>query len=513
MQDILKQFNVSNIDLRSIHSFDKSIAMDISEEVCQYHSLIPVSINDKGELHLAMSNPLDVLAQQIVQSKINRPIQVFYTSAEDIDYAIGEIFSDKASFEDTLQDLIEVDDDDELAQAEESIDLLRSQASDAPAVVFVNTILVQAVQERSSDIHIEPQENNLRIRLRVDGVLREFTPADKRLQQGVIARIKILADLDIAESRVPQDGRVKIKVMGRAVDLRVSTLPGIYGEKIVLRILDKGSTSLNINDMGLNEDNLVKIKDHSQKAQGMILVTGPTGSGKTTSLYSVLNYVNSPEKNIITIEDPVEYRLAGINQIQARASVGLTFASALRSILRQDPDIVMVGEIRDFETAEIAIKAALTGHLVLSTLHTNDAVATIIRLLNMGVDKFLVASSVSVIMAQRLVRRICLSCKEKTKMSSEIVLKLKSMGQVIPEKTFWHGKGCQQCSGTGYWGRVAIHEVLFMADEIKDMIVKNAPELEIRRAAKTSGMISLLEDGLEKAQKGATTIKEILRVV
>lgn len=511
--DILEKFNVNSIDLRSIHSFEKSIALDISEELCQHHSVIPISITDEGELHLAMANPFDILAQQIVQTKVNRPLKISFTTPDDVEYAIGEIFSDKASFEDTLQDLIQVEDDADSSAEEESIDLLRNQASDAPAVVFVNTLLIQAVQERSSDIHIEPQENNLRIRLRVDGVLREFTPADKRLQQGVIARIKILSDLDIAETRVPQDGRVKIKVMGRAVDLRVSTLPGIYGEKIVMRILDKGSTSLNINDLGFYPETLEKIKDQSKRAQGMVLVTGPTGSGKTTTLYSVLNHVNSPTKNIITVEDPVEYRLQGINQVQARPSVGLTFASALRSILRQDPDIVMVGEIRDFETAEIAIKAALTGHLVLSTLHTNDSIATIIRLLNMGIDKFLVSSSISVIVAQRLVRRICASCKKQAEVPKELVIKFKSLGIDLSKDKFYYGAGCQQCSGTGYWGRVAIHEVLFMEDSIKEMIVRDAPELEIRRAAEKAGLITLAGDGVEKARKGATSLEEVLRVV
>lgn len=435
-------------------------------------------------------------------------------SEEDIQFVIGEVFSEKANFEETLQELVEKEDEAEETQVEEeSIDILRSQASDAPAVVFVNSLLVQAIQERASDIHIEPQEEDLRVRLRIDGMLREFPPANKRLQNGVIARTKILADLDIAERRVPQDGRVKFKIMGRSVDVRVSTMPGIYGEKIVLRILDKGSTSLNIDDLGVQPDLLVALKEATKRAHGMVLATGPTGSGKTTTLYSILNHVSTPSLNIITVEDPVEYRLSGITQVQAKPDVGLTFASALRSFLRQDPDVVMVGEMRDYETAEIAVKAALTGHLVLSTLHTNDAVATVVRLLNMGIDKYLIISSVSAIIAQRLVRRICLNCKKEADISDELKSSLQEQGLSVDDSTFFQGEGCSQCSGTGYWGRMAIHEMLFMNDDIKEMITEEKPETEIKKVAESSGMRSLIQDGLIKAQKGLTTVDEVMRVI
>jgi len=514
ISEIYSTFGLKMTSLKSLASFATSIALKISEEVCQFHRIVPIEVKEDGTVVIAMADPLDMVAVQIIRAKIKQDIATVWADSDEIEFAIGSIFSDKNTFEDTLQDLVEVEDDleDEEEVDEDSIDILRTQATDAPAVVFVNSLLVQSIQERASDIHIEPQENNLRIRLRIDGMLREFPPANRRLQAGVIARIKILADLDIAERRIPQDGRVKFKIMGRSVDVRCSTIPGIYGEKIVMRILDQGSTSLNLDDLGFEEDKLTLLKEKSNAANGMILVTGPTGSGKTTTLYSVLNYVNSPQLNIITVEDPVEYRLDGINQVQARPNVGLTFASALRSILRQDPDIVMVGEIRDLETAEIAIKAALTGHMVLSTLHTNNAVATIIRLLNMGIDKYLIVSSVSVIVAQRLVRRVCSGCREPLEPTEDIKLFMDRQGFDITNSTFYKGKGCKQCSGSGFWGRMGIHEILFMDARIKELIINDASEMEIRQAAKEAGTATLFEEGLMRAEKGLTTLEEIIRV-
>lgn len=514
ISEIYNTFGLKMTNLKGVASFATSIALSISEEVCQFHRIVPIEVKEDGTVILAMADPLDMVAVQIIRNKIKKEIKTVWAEADDIEFAIGSIFSDKNTFEDTLQELVEVEDelDEEEEIDEDSIDILRTQASDAPAVVFVNSLLVQAIQERASDIHIEPQENNLRIRLRIDGMLREFPPANRRLQSGVIARIKILADLDIAERRIPQDGRVKFKVMGRSIDVRCSTIPGIYGEKIVMRILDQGSTSLNIDDLGFQEDKLEQLKEKAKAAHGMILVTGPTGSGKTTTLYSVLNYVNSPQLNIITVEDPVEYRLAGINQVQARPGVGLTFASALRSILRQDPDIVMVGEIRDLETAEISVKASLTGHLVLSTLHTNNSVATIIRLLNMGIDKYLIVSSVSVIVAQRLVRRICSSCREPVEPSTDIRLFMNRHGIDLSQDTYFKGKGCKQCSGSGYWGRFGIHEIMFMDANIKEMIIAEKSEMEIRKAAEDAGTMSIFEEGMKRARRGLTTLDEIIRV-
>jgi len=512
--EIYQTFGLKFTSLKGIASFATGIALKISEEVCQFHRIVPLEERENGTVLLAMADPLDMIAVQIIRNKIKKDIETVWADPDDIEFAIGTIFSDKNSFEDTLQELVEVEDDldEEEEIDEDSIDILRTQATDAPAVVFVNTLLVQAIQERASDIHIEPQEHDLRIRLRIDGMLREFPPANRRLQSGVIARIKILADMDIAERRIPQDGRVKFKIMGRSVDVRCSTIPGIYGEKIVMRILDQGSLSLNLDELGFPEDKLAQLKEKAKAAHGMILVTGPTGSGKTTTLYSTLNFVNSSQLNIITVEDPVEYRLAGINQVQARPGVGLTFASALRSILRQDPDIVMVGEIRDLETAEIAVKASLTGHLVLSTLHTNNAVATIIRLLNMGIDKYLIVSSVTVIVAQRLVRRVCSNCRAPVEPSSDIKLFLNRHGINVDDHTYYMGKGCKQCSGSGYWGRFAIHEILFMDANIKELIIADASEAEIRKAAAEAGTKSIFEEGILRAQRGLTTLNEIIRV-
>ncbi|MBC8479189.1 MAG: type II/IV secretion system protein [FCB group bacterium] len=513
--DLLRsQFEVETIKLDSQYGFDKFIGLKLSEEVCRYHQMVPLEVVDNDFLKLAMVNPFDMVAQQIAQTKTDFEIKAVQCSEEDIQNAINQMFSEDANFEETLQELVELD--EEVTENTSDLvndDILRSKADDAPAVVFVNSLLVQSVQERCSDIHIEPQENNIRVRLRIDGVLKELPLANKRLQDGVIARIKILAGMDIAERRIPQDGRVKFKIVGRSVDIRVSTIPGIYGEKIVMRILDKGSTSLNLEDVGMEASILARFKDIANSAHGMILVTGPTGSGKTTTLYSVLNYINSPRLNIMTVEDPVEYRLAGVNQIQTHSMVGLTFASALRSFLRQDPDVIMVGEIRDLETGEIAVKAALTGHLVLSTLHTNDAVATIMRLLNMGIDKYLITSSLSVITAQRLVRRICLNCKEPDNPPPEIRMGLENRGVKVTGNDFFKGAGCNQCGGSGYWGRAALHEILFMNSEIRDLVVHDQPEAQIKKAAKENGMLALVEDGVNKAARGLTSLSEVIRVV
>lgn len=506
---------IRKVDLRGTDSFETTLAIELTEDVLHYHRMIPLKVTDEGRLHLVMADPLDMVAQQIISSRTGLQVEPLWSPEEDIEFAIGRIFSPDSSIEETLQELVEKEDEPfETVQEEESIDLLRSQATDAPAVILVNSLLVRAIQERASDIHIEPQENHLRIRQRIDGVLRDFPPADRRLQSGVIARTKILANLDIAERRLPQDGRVKFKIMGRSVDVRVSTVPGIYGEKIVLRILDKGSTSLNIDDIGFDEHSLPIIKQATRSDHGMILSTGPTGSGKTTTIYSILNFINSSSLNILTVEDPVEYRLSGINQVQVQPGIGLTFAKALRSFLRQDPDVIMVGEIRDYETGEMAVRAALTGHLVLSTLHTNSAVATIIRLLDMGIARYLIVASVSLIFAQRLVRRICMNCREPTELTKEVRTALSRRKLDHDDGvTFYRGQGCEECSFTGYWGRMAITEVFSMSTEIRDLINAEKPESEIVRAAESSGMVSLLRDGYDKAAKGLTTLEEVLRVI
>jgi len=515
---VLKRINsfiitkkVPQVELKTIGFIDPSVAALIPEDTARRFGALAIGQKD-GKLSVAMWNPFDPIALDTIRIKTGYFLDVVFSPRAVIEEEIDKIYAQKGNLEESMKELVdfEVEEDDEDESDEE---MLRIQAEDAPAIKFVNLLLLQATQDRASDVHIEPQEKDLKIRLRVDGILREITPPPKRMQSGIISRIKILGNLDIAERRIPQDGRTKIKIMGRQIDIRISTLPTIYGEKVVMRILDKGSVSLNINDIGFEPKTMQKFKEILTMAHGMILVTGPTGSGKTTTLYSSLNFINSPDKNIITVEDPVEYRLKGINQIQARPQVGLTFAAGLRSILRQDPDIVMVGEIRDKETAEIAIKAALTGHLVLSTLHTNDAVATIIRLLNMGVDKYLITSALSLVIAQRLARRICLHCKAVDKPGIEVLARLEALGINPNEITFYKGKGCDHCSGTGFWGRVAIYEFFLLNPEVKELIIADASEERIRKRSEELGMETLLFNGMKKVKEGLTTIDEVLRII
>lgn len=513
IQTLVKEEGIQNVDLSKIKVIGPDILKLIPEEIAIKHKLIPFSINENS-LCITMANPFDIWAQEAVRSTTNLQPKYYFTPEEQLEEWLSKLYIQNTNLLEGLEDAINMDVElqDEIQDEELSIEVLKVQAQDAPAIRYVNYLLLKAVQERASDIHIEPQEKELRIRLRIDGTLREITAPPKQLQAGIISRIKILGSLDIAERRVPQDGRSKLKILGRSVDLRISTLPTIYGEKVVLRILDKGSLSLNIEDIGFEQDILEKFKETLTQPHGMILVTGPTGSGKTTTLYSALNYVNSIEKNIITIEDPVEYRLKGINQIQAKPQVGLTFAAGLRSILRQDPDIIMVGEMRDLETAEIAIRSALTGHLVFSTLHTNSSVETLMRLVDMGIDRYLICSSLILIIAQRLVRRICLHCSQPCSVDQAILQKFVNGNPMIENITFYRGQGCNHCGGTGYWGRVAIYEFFFLNNQIRDLILKDATVDEIWEKALDSGINTLLTNGLKKVGEGITTLEEVLRV-
>ncbi len=508
----LQEAGIPQIKTDELGFIDPNIVFIIPEEIARRHTLLAIGQEDNF-LKVVMANPFDVVAKELVINRTGWQLKIFYAPAAELQPLIERCYTQRTNLEESIKELVDFEITPEIEKEENDADLLRIQAEDAPAIKFVNLTLLQAIQDRASDIHFEPQEKKLQIRFRVDGLLREVTPPPKKMQAGIISRIKILGGLDIAERRVPQDGRAKIKIMGRQIDIRISSLPTIYGEKIVMRILDSNSLSLNIDDIGFEPGLMQQFKTLLAQSHGMILVTGPTGSGKTTTLYSALNYVNSPEKNIITIEDPVEYRLEGINQIQARPQVGLTFAAGLRSILRQDPDIVMVGEIRDSETAEIAIKAALTGHLVLSTLHTNDAVATVIRLLNMGVDKYLICSALSLVIAQRLARRICLHCKEPYTPPIEIRQRLINLGVDPSDIIFYHGTGCEHCSGTGFWGRLAVYEFFRLTQEIKELIIANASEIELKQKAHELGMETLLENGLKKVREGLTTIEEVLRII
>jgi type IV pilus assembly protein PilB len=384
------------------------------------------------------------------------------------------------------------------------------EATKAPVIQFVDLLLSQSVKSRASDIHIEPMEKSMSIRMRVDGLLREMIPPARKMQMAVTTRVKILSKMDIAERRLPQDGRFKIKAPGRDIDVRVSVLPTIYGEKVVMRLLDKAAVNHNIDTIGFDEKYLKEYKAILEQPHGIIIVTGPTGSGKSTTLYSSLNYLKDPKKNITTVEDPVEYRLTGINQVQVKPEIDMDFAAALRAILRQDPDIILIGEIRDKETVEIAIKASLTGHLVLSTFHTNDSPSAISRLAYMGVERYLLASTLNLIIAQRLVRRICEKCKEPVKLNDIMLKRLKINDQQAQNAVFYHGKGCPSCDNTGYFGRLPIFEFLTIDNQMREMIVNAATEAQIRAAARQKGYGGLLESGVSRMLQGLTTAEEVI---
>jgi len=425
--------------------------------------------------------------------------------------AIDKAYDSAATFESVMKGL-----DDEIEVIEEHIDdmpdvALLGEAEQAPVVKLVNSLISDAVRKGASDIHIEPYEKSLRVRFRIDGTLYEMMSPPFRMKPAIISRLKIMADLDIAERRIPQDGRIKLRLLGRNIDFRVSTLPTIFGEKIVMRILDKGNLNIDLAKLGFQEQAFNDFTRAIAMPYGMVLVTGPTGSGKTTTLYSALSKINQPEVNIMTAEDPVEYNLDGINQVLVNEGVGLTFAAALRAFLRQDPNIVMVGEIRDIDTASIAVKAALTGHLVLSTLHTNDAPSTINRLVDMGVEPFLVASSTNLIMAQRLIRRACKSCKSEVKLHSEVLRELGIDEKDAAGVAFQEGKGCVDCNNTGYKGRLGVYEVMAVTPKVRDLILDRAPTSQIKKQAVADGMLTLRADGLVKLKNGITTAEEVLK--
>ena len=490
----------------------EEIADLIPKEMARAHKLAPVcKLGNK--LFVAMADPLNVLALDDLRQRTKLEIVPMITTERSIIEALSGVGTSNTSMEQVLKDAqTQADSVEEVKVKREDIDLdkLAVESEDAPVVRIVNLILVQALKEKASDIHLEPFEKILKLRYRVDGNLIEAGSPPKALQLPIASRIKILAGLDIAERRLPQDGRFRIRVTGKEVDLRVSLLPTVYGEKIVIRILDKGALSGSVDTLGMDEYTVGVFKKAVAAPHGMILVTGPTGSGKTTTLYSVLQELNSPNYNIVTVEDPIEYQLAGVNQVAVKADIGLSFADALRSILRQDPDIVMIGEIRDNETADIAVKAALTGHQVLSTLHTNDAAGAIARLDDMGIEPFLIASSTILTCAQRLVRRVCQNCKEEFVPEPELFTKLgieEMMGT-----TFYHGAGCDRCKRRGYAGRAAIIEVLPISEAVRRLIIKRASAAVIKNQAVAEGMKTLRMVGIDKAKEGITTLEEILQV-
>jgi type IV pilus assembly protein PilB len=542
-----RQYGIPSVNL-DLFQIDESVLRLIPQEVAQKYSVIPLS-RVGATLTLAMVDPTNVFAMDdikfmtglnvepvvVAEVSIQQAIAKYYGTSREIELAA--ISADESAYGSngkgsngagaiTQADLVSLDsidfdhgrtEDVEVVEDNEEIDLstLSRMSEDAPVVRLVNVLLVDALRRGASDIHVEPYEKELRIRFRIDGVLYDVMHPPLKLRDALISRVKIMSKLDISEKRLPQDGRIKIKVKvdarSRELDFRVSTLPTLFGEKVVLRLLDKENLMLDMTKLGFEAESLVKFQRNISKPYGMVLVTGPTGSGKTNTLYSALQSLNTVQTNIMTAEDPVEFNLMGINQVQMKEQIGLNFAAALRAFLRQDPNIVLVGEIRDFETAEIAIKAALTGHLVLSTLHTNDAPSTISRLMNMGIEPFLVATSVNLIQAQRLIRRVCKDCKSEHNMPPEALMEVGFTAADTKKLKTYKGKGCATCNNTGYKGRIGLYEVMEVNDEIRELILIGASALELRKKAIEDGMITLRESGLQKIRDGLTTLEEVVR--
>jgi type IV pilus assembly protein PilB len=503
---LAKHLGLAFVDLDD-RLIEPQIACLIPEALARRHCIIPVTFDEHGRLQVAMGDPSNVVALDDVRTVTDLDVVPLVATRPGILAAIDRFMRGDVGTEEFGLDLA-VDD------SPEELEAIGSVVDDAPIVRFVNALISQAVRDRASDIHIEPQEGDVRIRYRVDGVLHEVMRQNRKIHPAVVSRLKIMADIDIAERRIPQDGRISLRSEGKSVDLRLSTLPSVFGEKVVMRILDTSSVMLQLTDLGFLDHNFARYEASYRKPYGMILVTGPTGSGKSTTLYATLNVINRPEVNIVTTEDPVEYRLPGITQVQINTKAGLTFPTALRSILRQDPDVVLVGEMRDHETAHIGMEAALTGHLVLSTLHTNDAPSAVTRLTEMGIDPFLVASAVDCVLAQRLVRKLCGKCKEPYEPSpDELRVAGLPMGDGDALPTIYRAVGCAACAGTGYRGRMAVHEVMHVSEEIERLIVERASTDEIAKYAVAQGMHQLREDGLAKVLMGGTTLEEVARVV
>ena len=502
---LARKIGLEFVDLGE-HQVDPSAASLIPEQVARRYRALPIGFED-SKLVVAMSDPANVFALDDIRTITGMQVKPVVATAADVEQAIRKYGQLDQSVEDIATEAASAHEDTSATAAK-----VEAAVEEAPIVRLVNLLITQAVTDRASDIHIEPSEGDIRIRYRIDGVLHEVMRSPKNIQNSLISRLKVMADINIAERRVPQDGRISLMVGGRAIDLRVATLPTVYGEKIVIRILDKTSVLLRLEDLGFLEQPYLKFEESFRKPYGAILATGPTGSGKSTSLYATLNMINTPDKNIITVEDPVEYRLAGINQIQVNNKAGLTFASALRSILRSDPDVVLIGEIRDRETAQIAVEASLTGHLVLSTLHTNDAASAITRLVEMGVEPYLVSSAVDCIVAQRLARKLCERCREEYTPTPEELVNVGYAEGRHPEK-LWRPVGCAQCGKTGYRGRIGMYEVMPVSEEIERLTVERVSAEELRKVAVQQGMLTLRQDGLEKARMGLTSLEEIFRVV
>ncbi|MBP6962928.1 MAG: Flp pilus assembly complex ATPase component TadA [Armatimonadetes bacterium] len=512
-------WGVQYLDLTD-HPIEEEAVKCVSQEIARRYKAVPVG-RSNGHITVAMKNPLDIFAIDEIRLITGLDVEPVIATEEDILGAISHFYGGSQSIEavNELIDNIETADialtegDDESQEDEVSIEELRELSEEAPVIRLCNLILTRGIQDKCSDIHLEPGKTSLKVRYRIDGILHDGLLVPKKAQASLISRIKIMSEMDIAEKRAPQDGRISAVVDGKQYDFRVSTLPSVYGEKVVLRVLDKSSIMIGLNKLGLLPNTQDMFESIISRSYGIILVTGPTGSGKSTTLYSVLSKLNSGEKNILTIEDPVEYELAGITQTQVNVRAGMTFASGLRTMLRQDPNIIMVGEIRDKETATIAIEAALTGHLVLSTLHTNDAPGAVTRLQEMDVESFLIASSVIGVLAQRLLRMICPKCKETYSPPRDAIRRLGMNVEEDSEVTFSRGKGCDHCKGTGYKGRIGIYELMPITDKIRDLVLARSSSYALKEAAVEAGMKTLRDDAMEKILLGMTTLEESLRVI
>ena len=505
---LAEEFSMLTVDLDTINP-SEDVLKTVGEELARRYRIFPLNL-DGNQLDVASCDPLDVDAIDSLSHVIKLPVQTFLTTADAIDAAIDKYYKSSTK---PVDDLFEGFEDEGvvaiIASEEQSA---KSDEDATPIIRYVHMVINEAMKRRASDIHLEPLEKKFRVRFRVDGVLQEIESPPKRLQPSIISRIKLMANVSIAEKRVPQDGRIQLKTNARDIDLRVSVLPTVFGESIVMRILDKESLKLGLPQMGFFSDDQALFESLISMADGIFLVTGPTGSGKSTTLYSALNHINKPDRKIITVEDPVEYQLTGINQVGVRKEVGMTFSAALRSMLRQAPNVIMVGEIRDLETAEIAINASLTGHMVYSTLHTNDAPSAVSRLIDIGVKPFLVSASLRGALAQRLVRRICPDCKQPYFPEYRELSAIGIQQSQIGDATFYRGSGCAKCSGIGYKGRMGIFEIFTVSEEMQTIIYENKSLLEIRQKARELGMRSMRDDGIRKIMAGSTTIEEVLHV-
>ena len=524
---LAEQLSVENIRFDDMVQIDMNIARMLPEAIAKRFCLVVIGEAD-DKVVAVLADPSDIVAIDMVTQKLNRPVKVVISTHQEIHKAIEVIYHGSDAEEQRLRDLVDFEMDplsgendlmiEEIAHADVNeaditeTDVGEEAAGRAPVIRFVDLLLSHAVKSRASDIHIEPQDKSMNIRMRIDGILTEMVPPPRKMQPAVLARVKILSQMNIAERRLPQDGRFKIKAPGRDIDVRVSSIPAIYGEKIVMRILDSKAVNYDIDNLGFGPEMLKQFKGVLSQPHGIVIVTGPTGSGKSTTLYSALNYMKDSTKNITTVEDPVEYRLSGINQIQIKPDIDLDFALCLRAILRQDPDIVLIGEIRDKETMEIAMKASLTGHLVLSTFHTNDAPSAISRLRYMGLEPYLLSSTINLVVAQRLVRKICQNCKAPYEADPELITRLAIDPERFGNAVFYHGTGCKTCNKTGYLGRLPIFEFLIMDTDIRRKIVDGGTEAEIRAMSREKGHGSLLDSGVSRMLEGLTTADEILRV-